>query len=449
MRRSDCCLFVLIVAGMLSPVAPAWAQDNWPQFRGADAMGSSTNANLPDHWSDTENVAWKIDIKGRGWSSPIVWGDKIFLTTCINQGETEEPKKGLYFGGERAKPPESQHDWKVMCLDLKSGGVLWERTAHTGVPATTIHIKNSYASETPVTDGQRVYAYFGNVGVFCSDLDGKPLWSKTIEPHKMRFGWGTAASPVVYEDRVYIVNDNDEDSYLLALDARTGEEQFRVPREGEKSNWSTPYIWKNSQRTELVTTGTKLNRSYDLEGRLLWELGGMSSIAIAKPYSKDDVLYISSGYVLDKVRPMYAVQPVAAVVRRSDLRSLRSGILRLLRPQYGRGGLQTTANTRRSGLHDVSLGLRRQDILLERRRRDLCHRDRPGVQDSVHQHAGRRRHGHGHAGPGGRPVAAAHFRPAVLHPKRRQTGRLIVDLTQEWMLPRCRTASILPSMRPS
>ena len=311
MRRSDCCLFVLIVAGMLSPVAPAWAQDNWPQFRGADAMGSSTNANLPDHWSDTENVAWKIDIKGRGWSSPIVWGDKIFLTTCINQGETEEPKKGLYFGGDRAKPPESQHDWKVMCLDLKSGGVLWERTAHTGVPATTIHIKNSYASETPVTDGQRVYAYFGNVGVFCSDLDGKPLWSKTIEPHKMRFGWGTAASPVVYEDRVYIVNDNDEDSYLLALDARTGEEQFRVPREGEKSNWSTPYIWKNSQRTELVTTGTKLNRSYDLEGRLLWELGGMSSIAIAKPYSKDDVLYISSGYVLDKVRPMYAVHPGA------------------------------------------------------------------------------------------------------------------------------------------
>jgi outer membrane protein assembly factor BamB len=179
------------------------------------------------------------------------------------------------------------------------------------VPATSIHLKNSYASETPVTDGQRVYAYFGNLGVYCYDLDGKPMWSKELEPHKTRFGWGTASSPVVYQDRVYIVNDNDEDSYLLALDARNGEELFRVERE-EKSNWSTPFVWKNSQRTELVTTGTKRNRSYDLEGRLLWELGGMSSITIARPYAHDDLLYLSSGYVMDKVRPIYAIRPGAS-----------------------------------------------------------------------------------------------------------------------------------------
>jgi outer membrane protein assembly factor BamB len=271
-------------------------------------LGVADNPNLPDTWSATENVAWKTDIKGRGWSSPIVWGEKIFLTTVVNLGEAEEPKKGLYFGGERTKPPESEHQWKVVCLDLADGRVLWEQLAHQGVPTTTHHLKNSYASETPVTDGQRVYAYFGNVGLYCYDLDGKPLWKKEIEPHKTRFGWGTAASPVVYQDRVYLVNDNDEESYLLALDAKTGEQVFRVERD-EKSNWATPYIWKNSQRTEIIVPGTGRNRSYDLEGRPLWELAPMSSITIATPYADGDTLYITSGYVLDKRKPVYAIRP--------------------------------------------------------------------------------------------------------------------------------------------
>ena len=250
------------------------------------------------------------------------------------------------------------------------------------------HIKNSYASETPVTDGQRLYVYFGNLGVYCYDLDGKPLWSKAIEPQKMRFGWGTAASPVVYQDRVYIVNDNDEEAYLLALNARTGEEVFRVKRDEEKSNWSTPYIWKNSQRVELITTGTKKNRSYDLEGRLLWELAGMSSITIATPYSKDDVLYISSGYIMDKQKPIYAirpgargditlekdktsndfviwsnarrtVQPLDAAIRRSAVRAVRPGPVRLLRSQDGRRDLRKEADPRGQGIHVVALGIRR------------------------------------------------------------------------------------------
>ncbi len=287
------------------------AEDNWPQFRGADSLGFAPAANLPDHWSATENVAWKTEVAGRGWSSPIVWSNNIFLTTVVNTGEPEAPKKGLYFGGNREKPPESEHQWKVLCLDLHTGKVVWEQLAHQGVPTTSIHLKNSYASETPITDGGRVYAYFGNVGVFCYDLDGKLLWSKTIDPHKNRFGWGTAASPVLYNGRLYIVNDNDEDSYLLCLDALTGNELFRVARE-EKSNWATPYIWKNSLRTELITTGTGHNRSYDLEGRLLWELAGMSSITIATPYSKDDTLFISSGYVMDKKKPLYAIRPGAS-----------------------------------------------------------------------------------------------------------------------------------------
>ncbi|MEX2114812.1 MAG: PQQ-binding-like beta-propeller repeat protein [Pirellulales bacterium] len=308
------CLARLFFACSLLLVAalPCSAQNNWPQLRGADSMGFVPGVKLPDHWSTTENIAWKTDLPGRGWSSPIVWGDKIFVTTCVNSGDTEEIKKGLYFGGERPKPSDDPHSWKVICLDLNTGSIVWDQTAHEGVPATPIHLKNSYASETPVTDGERVYAYFGNVGVFCYSLDGKLLWEKKLEPKKMRFGWGTATSPVVYEGKLFIVNDNDEDAYLLGLDARTGEELFRVAREGEKSNWATPYIWKNSQRVELITPGTKKNRSYDLEGRLLWELEGMSSITIALPYSQDDVLYISSGYVMDKNKPVYAIRPGAS-----------------------------------------------------------------------------------------------------------------------------------------
>jgi len=162
MRRL-CCLMALLVISLSQSVSITFAQENWPQFRGADSMGISTNSDLPDHWSTTENVAWKVDLKGRGWSSPISWGNKIFLTTCVNLGEGEEPKKGLYFGGDRAKPPTSEHQWKVICLDKNTGSILWEQLAHQGVPTTPIHLKNSYASETPVTDGQRVYAYFAGI----------------------------------------------------------------------------------------------------------------------------------------------------------------------------------------------------------------------------------------------------------------------------------------------
>ena len=291
-------------------VSPTAAQTNWSQFRGADSNGVASNANLPDHWSATENVDWKLEIPGRGWSSPIVWGDRVFLTTVINSEKSEEPKKGLYFGGDRPKPVDAVHQWKVLCLDLSTGKVLWEKQVHEGKPVTPIHIKSSYASETPVTDGERVYCYFGNVGVFCFDFDGKQLWKREIKPQAMRNGWGTAASPVLHEGRLYLVNDNQEDSYLLALDAKTGNEFWRTARE-EKSNWATPFIWKNAQRTEIVTPGTGKIRSYDLDGKLLWSLSRMSSITIATPYEHRGLLYISSGYVLDQTKPIYAIRPGA------------------------------------------------------------------------------------------------------------------------------------------
>ena len=302
---------VLILLLASSQVPRLLADDNWPQFRGPQALGVVEGKGLPTSWSTTRNVVWKTDIPGSGWSSPIVWGDKIFVTSVIREGTPEKPIKGLYFGGDRLKPPTDIHRWMVYCLDWSSGKMVWEREAHKGVPETSHHVKNTYASETPVTDGERVYAYFGNVGLFCYDLDGKELWSQKFGAFPTVFGWGTAASPVLHKDRVYVLNDNEKQSFLVALDKVTGKEVWRVDRD-EKSNWATPLVWENQKRTEIVTCGKNKVRSYDLDGKLLWQLGGMSSIVIPTPLAESGLLYISSGYVLDTTRPVFAIRPGAA-----------------------------------------------------------------------------------------------------------------------------------------
>jgi|TARA_B110000495_G_scaffold27198_1_gene20196 outer membrane protein assembly factor BamB len=293
-------------------------ENNWPQFRGPKALGVSDNPDLPDKWGPTENVLWKREIAGRGWSSPVVWGNRLFLTTAINEGKTEEPKKGLYFGGNRAAT-KNIHRWKVLCLDLNSGEVLWEKLTRTGKPQGSIHIKNSYATETPITDGERIYAYFGNHGLYCYSVEGELLWSKRWPAHKTRYGWGLAASPILHGDKLYVVNDNEEQSYLVALDAKTGKELWRTKRD-EKSNWATPYLWENELRTEIITSGTQKVRSYDLNGKLLYQFGGNSSITIATPYAKFGLLYVTSGYVGDRKKPIFAIRPGATgdISLRSD-----------------------------------------------------------------------------------------------------------------------------------
>ncbi len=298
---------MMLVLLSLDPVA--WAQANWPQFRGPRA-GVAEDQVLPDTWSTTEHVAWTVEIPGRGWSSPIVWGDRVFVTTAVAEGNVEMPKKGLYLGGERGTPSDKVHLWKVYCLDWNTGKILWDVVSHKSLPPYPLHLKNSPASETPVTDGERVYAYFGNVGLFCYDFAGNPLWSRKWDAAKTRANWGTAASPVLYKDRLYLLNDNEERSFLAALDAKTGEQVWRVDRD-EKSNWATPCIWENGQRTELVTSGTGKVRSYDLTGKLLWELAGTTSIAIPTPFAADGLLYVTGGFVGDSARPLYAIRPGA------------------------------------------------------------------------------------------------------------------------------------------
>lgn len=306
-------LILLAAGNVLLMTSIGRAEDevlNWPQFRGADSRGVSPNKKLPDKWSETENVEWKVEIPGRGWGSAVVWGDSIFLSTVVNTGGTERLKKGLYFGGERPDIPKTTHLWKVMCLDLATGNTKWEKTVREGVPTAPIHLKNSYASESPVTDGEHLYVCFGNVGIYCFDLSGNEIWQHDLPARDMRFAWGTASSPVLHGEVLYYQNDNDQHSQLVALNKRTGDTLWSVDRE-EKSNWSTPFIWVHDARTEIVTLGSQAVRSYDLEGKLLWSLKGMSSITIATPYVVDGLLYISSGYVLDRTKAMYAIKPGA------------------------------------------------------------------------------------------------------------------------------------------
>ena len=284
---------------------------NWPKFRGPNSDGVVEVGLLPINWDASHNVRWRVDISGRGWSSPVVWGDRVYLTTVVGLGDGEEPKKGLYYGGDRPDPPTDLHQWRVLCLDLNTGATLWDYLAHEAPPATSIHLKNSFASETPVVDDQRLYAYFGNLGIFCLSHEGELLWNMPVEPRQMRFGWGTAASPALHDGGLYIVNDNEEASTMMAIDAATGHPNWTIDRD-ESSNWATPFVWVNDQRTEIVTSGRKLVRSYDLSGELLWQLGGNSSITIPTPFATDGLLYVTSGYVSDQSKPVYAIQPGAA-----------------------------------------------------------------------------------------------------------------------------------------
>lgn len=288
----------------------AFADAPWPQFRGPGGAGIGADPGLPERWSATENVAWKTDLPGRSWSSPIVAGNQVFVTAVVSQGEGEPPKKGLYFGGDRPEPPRDEHAWKVIALNLGGGAVDWERTLHRGAPRTAIHLKSSFGAETPVTDGKRVYAVFGGVGVFALTVEGREVWTHPLPPRRMRAGWGTAASPVLRDDRLFLVNDNEEHSELLALDAATGREVWRVDRD-EKSNWATPFLWSHGDRTELVTSGTGAVRAYDLDGGLRWTLRGMSTITIPTPVAGDGLLFVSSGYVGDSLRPIYGIRPGA------------------------------------------------------------------------------------------------------------------------------------------
>ena len=242
---------VAVIAAILLSAA-AQAEDNWPRFRGPNADGVAPDrAGLPMQWTATENVKWVADVPGWGWSCPIVWGDRVFLTTVVSDEQNVAPAKGLYLGEGVRDPAKGMHHWLVYCFDLNTGKELWKHEAHTGRPQVPRHPKSTYASETPTTDGQRLYVLFGDLGLYCYDLNGKPVWSRDIEPKKTFFDYGAAASPVVHDGHVIVVYDNLEESWIAAFDAKSGDERWRTPRD-ETHSWATPFVWKNECGTEIV-----------------------------------------------------------------------------------------------------------------------------------------------------------------------------------------------------
>jgi len=276
---------------------------NWPQWRGADGSGVSTEKNLPSDWNLSKNIKWKTPISGRGHSSPIVWENKIFLTTAVEGDVVPGAKAVKHMDGDKEfLHPDSvgadrKHSFKVIGLDRQSGKVLWESVAWEGTPYDNRHRKSSYAASTPATDGKLVYAFFGTEGLYAYDFNGKLAW-KAMLGNLGTVGMGTGTSPILYENLVIVQCDeeNGAASFIVAVDKKTGKEVWKTPRKVQVS-WSTPLLVHTAKRAELITSGTESIIAYDpATGKELWTHKGVESNAIPSPVANSDVAFLVAGF---------------------------------------------------------------------------------------------------------------------------------------------------------
>jgi len=277
-----------------------------------------TSKKMPEEWGDGKNISWTADLDGAGYSSPIVWGNSVFITSAFpvkvnpvpergptpvstpqggqgpQQVQGQQPQQGPPMPETRDTSFKSEiYRWEIRCLNLITGKEQWKQIAYQGAPMEGKNPNSTYACETPVTDGIRVYAFFGMHGLYCYDMEGRLLWKKEFGPFNTQRGWGTGSSPVLFNDVIYIQFDNEENSSIVALDATTGNEKWRTSRD-EKTTYSTPYIWRNKIRTELVTCG-KTARSYDPgTGSLLWELKMGGEQVIPSPVGNEELLFVGN-----------------------------------------------------------------------------------------------------------------------------------------------------------
>jgi outer membrane protein assembly factor BamB len=261
-------------------------------------MNGVAPGDAPLEWSDTKNVSWKVEIPGRGFSSPIVWGDRLFLTTAIPTGKggtTPEAGGGRGAGGNAGV---EEHHFVVMAFDRTSGKPLWQQTATTATPHEGYHrLYGSFASNNPATDGHRVYAFFGSQGLFAYDMNGKQVWKRDFNQRmKMRLQFGEGAAVVLHEDKLITVFDHQEQGLLAVTDAATGKEVWSIPR-NEGSSWSTPLVVTHAGKKQIVVTATPKVMAYDLDtGKLAWEVSGIGLNPIPMPVQGGDVVYAMSGY---------------------------------------------------------------------------------------------------------------------------------------------------------
>ena len=313
------------------------SEPKWPGFRGPSANPSVDSGKLPERWSSTENIEWSAPVPGLGWSSPIVTGNTVFLTSVTTEGKAKQPQTGTEYSNEYVAelmkqglsekevldrlntrdfelPAEVTLHYFLYSIKLKSGKLNWKREFYYGHPPGGRHRKNSFCSETPVTDGKRVYVYITNLGLFAYDLKGNQIWHTALEAMPIILDFGTASSPVLAGDLLIIVNDNEKQQFIAAFDKNTGKQVWRtdrqilVPGSDRRSGWSTPYIWKNAKRTEIVTIGPGLAISYDTDGKELWRIAGMSAMPIPSPSAYDGFLYLNGG----KGKALAAIKPGAS-----------------------------------------------------------------------------------------------------------------------------------------
>jgi outer membrane protein assembly factor BamB len=288
---------------------------NWPQFRGQDATGVADGQDPPLTWDvkTGTNVLWKTPIPGLGHSCPVIWGDRVFLTTAV--GGNTDLKTGNY-GDPGSVKDDSKLAFQVICLDRLTGKILWTRIAFEGVPRIKRHLKGSHANCTPATDGKRVVACFGSEGLYCYDFDGKLVWKRDLGTLDSSFAldeqfeWGFAASPVIYMDRVILQCDLSKDSFIAAYSLSDGAQLWTTPRD-EIPSWSSPTVWRNSQRVEIVTNASQFARGYDpATGKELWRLEKRSEATVPTPVLTPELAFVVSGN--RPIQPLFAIKPGAS-----------------------------------------------------------------------------------------------------------------------------------------
>ncbi len=295
-------LFRFIFSSLLiatSQLAANEAANNWHQWRGPEANGVSRTAKPPLEWSEEKNVKWKVAIDGKGSSTPIIWGNQVFLLTAINTGQVDsslpkpedQPKRvfGITY-------PNTVYRCVVLCLDRETGKELWRRTAAESIPHEGHHGDNDFASASPTTDGERLYCWFGSQGLFCYDLHGEKVWERDLGKAYVESSLGEGCSPVVHKGRLVIVRDQARQSSIEMLDTVTGETQWKKDRD-EPHGWATPRVIEHSGKTQVITAASNMIRSYDLDnGDVIWQCSGLTSNVIPCPVVEGDVVYCMSGY---------------------------------------------------------------------------------------------------------------------------------------------------------
>lgn len=305
---------IVNVAYARPPARPISAgKGSWPSFRGSNASGVADGQNLPDQWNGKtgQNILWRTPIPGLAHSSPVVWGNRIFVTTAVSTDPKASFRPGLYGDGD-ASTDRSVHRWMIYALDKQSGKVLWERAAYEGPPVEKRHIKSTYANSTPVTDGRIVVAWFGSQGVYAYDVNGKYLWKVTLGRVDMgaydipSYEWGPASSPIIWKDLVILQCDTQTDSFIIAFNAETGKAVWKTKRD-EIPSWGTPTVATTSKGDELIANASNFIRGYDPRtGKELWRLGRSSKITAPTPIFADDMLVVVSGRGPE--RPIFVVK---------------------------------------------------------------------------------------------------------------------------------------------